>query len=158
MGKYNKKVALTEREMRDVGLSVTTQRLLNEGISLGQIELCKNSTSVGDVITFTDDDQNSINGVVTKKYPHIFFMDNGRNYTWVQYLMGNPALKKELKSQLDLIGERHFYEENDRLYLKGRKGFGLECPRYRRKHDTPYVLTNLSPEALNKLRRIYINV
>lgn len=158
MGKYNKKLALTEREMRDVGLSATTQRLLNDAISLEQIEMCKNRTSVGDVITFTDDDQNSINGVVTKKYPHIFFMDNGRNYTWVQYLIGNPTLKKELKNELDLIGERKFYEENDQLYIKERKSFGMEFPRHKYKLDAPIILTNLSPEALDKLRGIHISV
>jgi len=147
--------------MNIVSSNINSQ-LLNQAISLDQIGLCRAETHVGDEITFTDDEGNSINGIVTAIYPHIFFMDNGRSFTWVQYLIGNPFLKHRLKRELDEVSERKFYDKQDsrdRNYIKSRSHFedGTFSPKRnsgRSHRGKAYFRSTLSIDEIDKLRKV----
>lgn len=142
--------------------SATASRLLNDAISQDQIALCREQTNVGDEITFTDSDGNSINGAVIAKFPHIFFMDNGHNYTWIQYLIGNPFLKHRLKKELDRISERRLYDKQDRLYIRAPFmliGDIVATSSHRKNgnysgRSKSYYRTNLSLDDLDRLRKV----
>lgn len=62
-----------------------------------KLEELKDSTSVGDYIKFHTTimvletgnfKTTDVSGIVTEKYPHIFKLNDGRYYQWVDYLIG----------------------------------------------------------------------
>lgn len=60
----------------------------------------KDELKVGDIVSFTQPStygrRKTIKGTVTNKYEHIFMLDNGRSYQYVDYLTGGGNKDSEL--------------------------------------------------------------
>lgn len=138
----------------------TNSKLISEAISQEQIATVRSRTHVGDEIIFTDDEGHSINGTVTAVYTNIFFLDNGRNYTWVQYLMGNSFLRHNIKRELDHFCEKKLYAKHEKSFFNyGRKGYHehvQESPKHHKyvNRGKTHVRTTLSMDELDKLRKV----
>jgi len=135
-------------------------KLINEAISFDQIATVRQRTHVGDEIIFTDDEGHSINGTVTAVYTNIFFLDNGRNYTWVQYLMGNSFLRHNIKRELDRFSEKKHYKKHERSFFNyGRTGLRehvQESPKHHKyvNRSKTHIRTTLSLDEIDKLRKV----
>lgn len=67
-------------------------------ISREQIEAVKRFTRIGNVISFVKD-EDKIAGEIKEMYPHIFVFTDGRSFTWVDYILGSPAVLKYVKEK-----------------------------------------------------------
>lgn len=65
-------------------------------ISRKQIEIVKSNVHKGDYISFQHEEE-KIEGTVTKKYEHIFMLDNGRTYSWIDYITGSPEVLSNVR-------------------------------------------------------------
>lgn len=61
-------------------------------LSKNQIELVKTCTKIGDFISFQLEEEQTVEGTVKKTYDNIFVLDNGRSYTWIDYILGSPQI------------------------------------------------------------------
>lgn len=103
-------------------LGVSTAIKFEEGITFEQIRLCKERTNVGDDIQFEKDIYCNqipikIYGTVKKKYKHLFLLEDGRSFTWVEYLVGNPRLAKELRNQIDYEAKQGYSYTDPTIYI-----------------------------------------
>ena len=65
-------------------------------LSRTQIEIVKSSVNKGDYIKFQNGEE-KIEGIVSKKYEHIFMLDNGRTYSWIDYITGSPEVLSNVR-------------------------------------------------------------
>lgn len=61
-------------------------------LTTDDIENAKDELKVGDMVSFTQPSsygrRKTIKGTITDKYEHIFMLDNGRSYQYVDYVTG----------------------------------------------------------------------
>lgn len=68
--------------------------LIQQAFTTKDIDLLRKSIKVGDRISFVRsgyrdrDSRIRITGTVKEKYPYIFSLEDGRTFTWVDYLIG----------------------------------------------------------------------
>ena len=74
------------------------------GIPLSEIHELRDSTEIGETIKFRSDryyevalsgwigKPKIITSKVIEKYPHVFKLENGEIYTWVDYMLGKQRL------------------------------------------------------------------
>lgn len=75
----------------------TQQRVdTNHLLSKEQIEIIKTCTRPGVYISFHKGEE-LIEGVVKKVYSHLFIMEDGRSYTWIDYILGDPVILDYLR-------------------------------------------------------------
>jgi len=79
----------------------------NHLLSKEQIEIVKTSTNKGDTISFQKDEQ-KIEGVVLGKYKNLFTFEDGRSFTWVDYITGSPKIMDYLR----MFHPIEFYEKD----------------------------------------------
>lgn len=74
---------------------------MNQVLLVKQIKFLRDITFIGEEIEFNNeyfktnipDESNIVRGCVTAKYPNIFYLEDGRCFTWVDYILGNPIIK-----------------------------------------------------------------
>ncbi len=68
----------------------------NHLLSADQISIVRDCTRPGDEIRFRRD-EDTIEGVVDKKYSNLFTLKDGRSFTWVDYITGSPEILDYLR-------------------------------------------------------------
>lgn len=66
-------------------------------LSMDQIDIVRNMTHIGDEVSFLKDCV-QVEGVVTGKYKNLFTLEDGRSFTWVDYITGSPSLLHYLRA------------------------------------------------------------
>lgn len=66
-------------------------------ISFEQIDIVKQKTDIGDEISFLKDEEH-IEGIVSKKYRHIFMLEDGRTFRWIDYITGSSKILYDLRT------------------------------------------------------------
>lgn len=72
-------------------------------LSKEQIGVVKSSANKGDYISFQNGEE-KVEGVITKKYEYIFMLDNGRTYSWIEYIIGSGEILRHLKINYPVEG------------------------------------------------------
>lgn len=83
---------MSTRDKIQYVVKVDTDHLLSEE----QIEIVKNCTRKGDAISFLKG-EDKIEGVVDKTYKHLFTLEDGRSFTWIEYIIGSVEILHYLK-------------------------------------------------------------
>lgn len=79
-------------------IRLDTSRLL----SVVQIGILRDITNIGDWVYFQKDDQ-KIEGQIAKKYEHIFLLEDGRTFSWIDYVIGSSTAKEYLKKHHPVV-------------------------------------------------------
>ena len=69
---------------------------LDDLISNDQIDIVKSIIAKGDKINFQRDGV-KIKGVVKNVYANIFVLEDGRSFTWIEFIIGSPDILHYLK-------------------------------------------------------------
>lgn len=77
-------------------------------ISKEQIAVVRRDTRIGGVVDFKRDEE-EILGEVKAKYPYTFMLTDGRVFTWVDYIIGSPSIRKYLKANYPVDKFIHDY-------------------------------------------------
>ena len=70
-------------------------------ISKAQIEVIRAETCKGDKVSFHRG-ENLIEGVVDKTYEFLFTLKDGRSFTWIEYILGSPSIRKRIKEMVPI--------------------------------------------------------
>jgi len=74
------------------------------GIPVAEIERLRDEIKIGETLKFWSDryyevglsgeigDSRIVEGKVIAKYPHVFVLEDGHTYTWVDYILGRQKL------------------------------------------------------------------
>ena len=102
-----------------------------DAITPAMIKLIRDRTEIGDdihylatTINMNGCKETEVYGTVTEKYTNVFRLSNGTCGTWIDYLLGNYTVKKNIRLEADKQEEHKFYyqifesEENSRCYEK----------------------------------------
>ena len=84
-----------KKESERTGVYITNVQKIDMShlLSKKQIELVRTCTKIGDIISFRLGEEDTIvGGTVKKTYDNIFVLDNGRSYTWIDYILGSPQI------------------------------------------------------------------
>ncbi len=66
-------------------------------VSYEQIEVVRASVIKGDTINFQRG-EDEITGIVDKVYDNIFLLEDGRCFTWIDYILGSPITLQYLRA------------------------------------------------------------
>ena len=87
---------------------------INHLLSRDQIEIVKDCTRKGDVISFQKGEE-IIEGTVKKTFDHIFLLEDGRSFTFVDYILGSPSIINYLRRYHPIEA---VYEDPSRNYYE----------------------------------------
>lgn len=75
---------------------------MSQALLVKQIKFLRDITFIGEEIEFNNSyfknnnsiESNMVRGHVKAKYQNIFYLDDGRCFTWIDYITGNPIIKE----------------------------------------------------------------
>lgn len=69
--------------------------LVNNYITTGQIRDARNSMTPGLPILFHHTDEGVVRGIVDSCYPRVFTLEDGRSFSYVDYILGSRYSSEE---------------------------------------------------------------
>lgn len=71
--------------------------MINGNFTTYDVWKLRETTKIGSIVKFKVDDiqpdnTDVVKGKVKQKFPNVFVLDNGKTYTWVDYMLGRYKL------------------------------------------------------------------
>ena len=98
----------------------SAEKRLHEAISQFQIDYVRKVMAIGDFVTFKirsnyfGGDTEEIGGTVKAKSEHVFVLENGHSYRYVDYILGNQYVYHKSKRIEDQVSARTFYYADEK--------------------------------------------